>query len=306
MAALWTPERVADAALAKSLVEAQFPQLAPARIELLGEGWDNTVYRVNGVWAFRFPRRTIAVSCLENELRLLPAIAPRLPQPVPVPEWIGRPTEAYPWPFAGHRALPGRIATDARLSETHRAALASPLAGFLRVLHAIPAIEMRGLGASGDELGRLDAAKRTPITLQRLRGLAKSGGIDPLTAGRVGARLEQMPVPTLTDDSSLVHGDLYGAQILVDANASVCGIIDWGDIHIGHRAVDLAAAYEFLPPSARAVFLSAYGPVDESTLRFAELRALWHATAVAEYAVATRSEALLNEARLVMAWLSTP
>ena len=41
-------------------------------------------------------RRQFAVPFLEAETRLLPALAPRLPLPVPVPTYVGRPTEAYP------------------------------------------------------------------------------------------------------------------------------------------------------------------------------------------------------------------
>jgi aminoglycoside phosphotransferase (APT) family kinase protein len=82
----WCPEHVVDADLAREMVEARFPQLMPARVEPLGAGWDSTAYLVNEVWVFRFPRRSVAVSCLEQETRLLPSVAPRVPLPVPVPE----------------------------------------------------------------------------------------------------------------------------------------------------------------------------------------------------------------------------
>ena len=64
----WTAEHTVDEALARSLVETQFPDLAPARLTPLGVGWDNTVYDVDGRWVFRFPRRAIAVPLLETEL----------------------------------------------------------------------------------------------------------------------------------------------------------------------------------------------------------------------------------------------
>src|SRR6516164_1241820 len=98
----WSAEFVVSADLARSLIEAQFPHLAPARVEALGVGWDNSAFRVNDAYVFRFPRRQIAVPLLGVEAGLLPALAPRLPLPVPAPTFLGRPTEAYPWPFAGH------------------------------------------------------------------------------------------------------------------------------------------------------------------------------------------------------------
>ena len=67
----------------------------------LGAGWDNTAYLVNDTWVFRFPRRSIAVELLRNEAALLPALAPRLPLPIPQPCYLGEPDGRYPWCFAG-------------------------------------------------------------------------------------------------------------------------------------------------------------------------------------------------------------
>jgi len=40
----WTAEVAVDARLAGALIEEQFPQLAPAQVRRLGEGWDNAVF----------------------------------------------------------------------------------------------------------------------------------------------------------------------------------------------------------------------------------------------------------------------
>src|SRR4051812_35619656 len=109
----WSAEHVVTDSLARSLIEAQFPELALARVELLGTGWDNTAFCVNGACVFRFPRRQFAVPFLENEMRLLPALALLVPLAIPNPRFVGRPTEAYPWPFAGYPLLPGRTACAA-------------------------------------------------------------------------------------------------------------------------------------------------------------------------------------------------
>ena len=76
----WLPERTVDAALARELIEQQFPLKAP-RVEALGEGWDNSVFAVNGEWVFRFPRRQVAVPLLDREARVLPQLAGKLPAP---------------------------------------------------------------------------------------------------------------------------------------------------------------------------------------------------------------------------------
>lgn len=53
------------------------------------------------------------------------------------------------------------------------------------------------------------------------------------------------------------------------------GIIDWGDMNVGHPACDLSVAYSFLPPRARQSFFAEYGEVDEETKRLARLVAIY-------------------------------
>ena len=274
----WLPERAVDAEAARALIEAQFPHLEPARVEPLGEGWDNTAFLVNGAWVFRFPRRQIAVPLIEREIRILPQLAGKLPLPVPVPELIGAAVESYPWPFAGYRLLPGRTADQAALSDEQRARAAAPLGRFLKALHALP------LAAGRDAFDRLDAAKMRRHTAPRLRELGLP--LPPFFDDPVRAPLEGV----------LVHGDLHARQVLVDAQGSPCGVIDWGDVHSGDPACDLAIAWTLLPPRARPAFRDAYGPIDAVTWALARLRGLHLCAALGVYAKYTSDEGLLREA----------
>src|SRR5262245_31693936 len=119
----WTPEKVVDLVLARSLIATQFPELALGAVEAFGVGWDNTAYLVSGEWVFRFPRRSIAAPLVMRETLLLPAVAPRVPVPIPVPRYVGSPSPEYPWAFAGYRLIPGRTASDAALADQARMAL---------------------------------------------------------------------------------------------------------------------------------------------------------------------------------------
>ena len=67
----WSAVRTITDDTARSLIETQFPALAPVWIDLLGIGWDNTAYRVNGEWVFRFPRREVAVNLNIGQLMML-------------------------------------------------------------------------------------------------------------------------------------------------------------------------------------------------------------------------------------------
>jgi aminoglycoside phosphotransferase (APT) family kinase protein len=299
----WAAEVVVSEDLARSLIEAQFPRFAPARVEALAAGWDNTAFRVNGSHVFRFPRRQVAVPLLEAEARLLPALAPRLPLPAPVPDCVGRPTEAYPWPFAGYPLLPGRTACAAALDEEERVAAAEPLARFLAALHAVPAAEASRLGAAPDPIARLDPARRVPQAREKLGQFAAHGLVDD--ARPLHAILDAAPASYTARADTVVHGDLYARHLLVDDRNRLAGVIDWGDVHLGDPAADLMIAHTFLPPGAHAAFRAAYGPADDVTWRMARVRAAWHTLFVLAYAADTGDAELLREARVALRHLAS-
>lgn len=284
-----------DEALAARLVAEQFPGLGGARVESYGAGWDNTVFLIGGAWVFRFPRREIAVELLQAEARILPRIAARLPMPVPEPIWLGQPSAAFPWPFTGYRRLPGQTACRAGLDDAVRARAAAPLGEFLAALHSIEATDLH---APADTLARADMHQRTPLLLERLAALQKNGLV--ADAGPWRALIESTPPPPPAATKRLCHGDLYARHVLVDPAGAPCGVIDWGDVHLGDPAVDLALAIGFLPRAARDAFQRAYGPIDADRWTLARLRALFHAVAVVAYGHDVGDAALLGEGLVAM------
>ena len=271
-----TPER------AFALIASQCPALEPETLELMGAGWDNTAYLVNGEWVFRFPRRTIAAPLLEAEGRVLPALAPRLPFPIPRPEWFGHPEAGYPWPFLGYRRLAGQVASDAGLDDAARAALAQPLARFLRALHDVPRAEAEGWGAPADAFGRLDGGRLERMVRPALADLIARGTIDDAAPW---LDILEVGLAALPLDSSLVlvHGDFYSRHVLVDDERRLAGVIDFGDLHIGHPAVDLSVVWTLLPARARHAFFETYGPISARAAAAARLRALTSAIAQEAY-----------------------
>ena len=269
----WAREVEVPPALATALIESQCPSLAPVRLTLMGEGWDNIAYLVNGEWVFRFPRRTIAVTLLETEGRVLPVLGPRLPYPIPMPVWYGRPDATYKWPFLGYRRLEGHVVSDVDLGDDARAALAGPLARFLRALHDVPRADARAWGVPPDAFGYLDPDRLQRIARPALSDLVARGTIadarpwlDVLDAG-----VAVLPLQTAL---TVVHGDFYSRHILVDDSGRMAGAIDFGDLHLDHPAVDLSVAWTVLPPRARPDFFAIYGEVDQPTLAAARLRGL--------------------------------
>ncbi|RAV20801.1 phosphotransferase, partial [Paenibacillus contaminans] len=75
------------------------------------------------------------------------------------------------------------------------------------------------------------------------------------------------------------------------------GIIDWGDLSVGHPACDLSVAYSFLPPYARGVFFETYGVADEETKLLARLIAVYIPVLILMQAVDDGNEAIATEAK---------
>lgn len=291
----WHAEHPITAELARSLIRARFPDVPAERVEPLGSGWDNTAFLVDGTLVFRFPRKASAAALLETEARVLPAIAPRLPLAVPDPRWIAEPGDAFPWPFVGYPMLPGRPACTLALPAEARTAAAPALGEFLARLHAIPTA---GLPLPGDALDRTNFRTRMPLLEARLAVLAERGAIED--AAPWLALFRRMPEGAPARAPALVHGDLYACHLLVDERGGVSGVIDWGDVHAGERAVDLMLLYAFLPPASRDAFLRAYGAVDARDLRVARLRAAFHSVSLAWSALERGDDAVLAEALLAM------
>lgn len=291
-----------SAETAASLIEAQFPELAPARVEHLGLGWDNAAFLVNADFVFRFPRREVAVPLLAKEACLLSWLAPMLPVGIPCPRFLGNPSEAYPWPFLGSTFVTGLPASCATLSDEARACNAIRLGEFLARLHTLRPPEPIANSIGPDTFGRLDFTRRIPDARDRVGRLAS---LELITAPRrLLAVLDAEPPGFSPRSDVLVHGDLYALHLLVSGRSLVTGVIDWGDAHLGDPATDLMLAHVFLPPSSHDDFRRGYGPIADATWQAARLRALCHSATVLEYAHGISEQALVREAQQALAYIA--
>ncbi|GII01832.1 hypothetical protein Pta02_38400 [Planobispora takensis] len=278
---------------AAALVGEQFPDLRGAPVELLATGWDNTVHLVGGRWIFRFPRRAIALPGVEREISMLPALAPRLPLPVPVPARVGRPGDSYPWPFWGAELVPGRELAEAGLSGAGLTTAAAGAGAFLRALHDPDLAAEAGAGLPVDPMRRGDPGVRAPMARERLAVLHRRGlwrpdpAVERLLAE--GEAAEPPPGPPV-----IVHGDLHQRHLLVGPEGRASGVIDWGDLCLADPAVDLSLAYSGFSGQARAALLSAYGrPVGPGRETAARVLAVFLCAALADYAESTGRARLL-------------
>ena len=275
----WDPEQIIEPPVALQLITEQFPELGSKHIRLLGAGWDNTAFIIDEELIFRFPRREIALPLLEAEWCALPKLASRLPLPIPVPKWKGSPAPQFPWPFIGYRMIPGFTACYANLLEEERTSLAEPIAQFLAILHATPQSEIAQCHIPGDNQSRIDGTLLTDKIHKNFAELSLLGLLDNAKHAKqlelVVQNLQHFRAPV---SSFVVHGDFYVRHLLVDEHHHLVGVIDWGDIHLGDPAIDLAIAHSFLPVHAHQSFMKAYGEISDQTWALAKLRAIYSST----------------------------
>lgn len=289
----WKAEQIIEPPVALQLIQEQFPALCASRIRLLGAGWDNTAFIVNEDLVFRFPRREIAIPLLETEWCALPKLGSRLPLPIPIPKWKGSPTTHFSWPFIGYRMLPGFTACYANLTEDARASLAVPIAEFLSKLHAISPSEISQCHIPQDKQSRINGSLLTSKIQTHFEELSLLGLLEDKEKLESLVKSLQHFRPPMS--SCIVHGDFYVRHLLVNEKHQLAGVIDWGDIHIGDPAIDLAIVHSFLPRNAHHTFIKAYGVITEETWALAQLRAIYSSALLAIFGHHSGDPILLRE-----------
>jgi aminoglycoside phosphotransferase (APT) family kinase protein len=226
---------------------ADFPDLAREPLQPIPGGWASWTFAVGSQWIVRFPRNAGVARSTERELRLLPALAGRLPVATPAPTHAGT---CDGWPFFVYRRIPGRPLAP---GDGHPAFLAE-LGATLGALHGLPvagAVQLLGdeptpdaWWAGYDELWRTVEADVLPLVAGHVR--------NAITAEyrRVVDRRPQFP-------PVLVHRDLAPEHILVDERTGrLSGLIDFEDACVGDPVIDLvtaAATFGGSPPVLAAL-----------------------------------------------------
>ncbi|MEV6738948.1 aminoglycoside phosphotransferase family protein [Streptomyces sp. NPDC051104] len=254
-----------DTDLVRRLLAAQFPRWAHLPITPVpASGLDNATFRLGQELSVRLPRYPYWAGQVEREQTWLPRLAPHLPLPVSEPVAKGEPGEGYPYPWSVYRWLDGETAAPERLADPRRTAL--ELAAFLTALQAIdptggPAPEQsnafRGV-PMGDERDSLASEARVRPKIEALK---RSGLIDADAVTEVWEAA--LAAPAWHRPPVWVHGDLaVGNLLAVDGRLSA--VIDFGTLAVGDPAVDLLAAWKFLPDEVRGDFREALD-VDDAT-----------------------------------------
>lgn len=291
----WDAEVAVDRALVSALLAEQFPELDAASARLLAEGWDYSVWSVEERWAFRFPRKQVAIPGVERELAVLPLLAPLLPVAVPAPRFLGEPSERFPWPFFGATLFAGVEPSEAELADADRIELGAQLGRVLLVLHAPETLAE----VDAEHALPVDLNRRADMTFRVSRARENLAALDQLGVWHAPARVETIlsSAEALGPTAStlvLAHGDLHQRNLLVGGGA-LTAIIDWVDVCRADPCIDLVPFWSLLDGAGREQFLAEYGPVTDEQLLRARVLAIGLDSMLARYAQEMRIASLERE-----------
>jgi len=178
-------------------------------------GFDFKVLIVDDAWVVRWPRHKLAVEEIEQEVGLLPVLAPLLPVPVPQFEYVSR----DPW-LVAYRLIRGEPLMDED---------AAGVRAFLDALHAIDVETVPAQRPDWLEMYREQAEEFRRVVLPLLDADERAAGEAVL-----------VEIETLTGfEPALTHSDLLPEHVLA-RDGKLAGVIDWGDARIGDPAIDYA------------------------------------------------------------------
>ncbi|MFC9694103.1 aminoglycoside phosphotransferase family protein [Kribbella sp. NPDC056951] len=249
-------------ALVRNLLRDQYPDLADLELREVIGGWGNQMWRLGDELAVRMPRQAGAPQQLELEYRWLPAMADRLPLPVPTPVRRGAPSERFPYPWLITQWVHGEPADREFVTADESG---TTLGEFLRALHVPAPADVPPTPRTGMlQLGHIDHF------------------FDNVEPGDVVREIwaDAVAAPAWDGAPLLVHTDLHPANLVV-ADGRLAGVIDFGDLGSGDPAIDISAAWTLLPDGAAKRFFESY-PVDDATFR----RARGHAVQKALFVLA--------------------
>jgi aminoglycoside phosphotransferase (APT) family kinase protein len=285
-----------DDALVRALLVEQQPDLADLPLSVLANGWDNVLFRLGNQLLVRLPRRSLSAPLVDNELRWLPDLAPRLPLPIPAPVRAGTPSQAlgYPWQwtvvpwFAGESAL-----ADPPVDQR---ATAISLGQFLAALHRPAPAE-----APRNPYRGVPLADRREQWRANLTALGRA-----VDAPRLASLFDELSAVPAWDGPDLwVHGDVHPGNLVV-RDGELAAVVDFGDLCRGDRASDLVVAWMLFDQPARDAFRSAAGAereIDDATWARARAWALALGVAIAANSADNRAYAELAARTLAAAQL---
>jgi aminoglycoside phosphotransferase (APT) family kinase protein len=235
-----------DAALARRLIDSQFPQwsdLPIAAVEF--DGWDNRTFRLGSELTVRLPSGDWYAQQVDKEQRWLPVLAPQLPLQIPTPAARGEPDAGFPYAWSVYRWLDGELASKAPIGDL--TAFAATLAAFLNALRSVDATD-------GPAPGQHNFFRGGPLATyedEALQAIDKLG--DEIPRDAVMRAWEDAMATSWDREPVWLHGDVAAGNLLV-RDGRLAAVIDFGSSGVGDPACDVVIAWTFLDGASRERF----------------------------------------------------
>ena len=243
-----------DEDLVVRLLRSQFPQWSELPLRRFDStGTVNAIYRLGDELYVRLPFTAAWAASLKNEGKWLPVLAPHLPVDTPKIVGKGVPAEGYPFHWAVVTWLDGETWSADAIDDELQAA--TDLAEFLLALRRIDtsgAPKVSGLAS----LTLRDIDPWVRETTEKARDLIDGDAL--LEAWDAALELPDFDGPALW-----VHSDV-GPDNLLLTSGRLSAVIDWGSVHVGDPARDVAGIWGMFSRDARAVFRETLG-IDDAT-----------------------------------------
>lgn len=249
---------------ARDALAAALPHADLERGRRIGEGYGATAFRVpdpEGDWSVRLarPQAEWAIPDLEREARLLPALERHITTAeTPHDARVIR-DDAGGFVAAVHRYVEGTPPATRTIRGRRRERLAQQIAAFLRELHAIPRTVAKRHGVREMDLW---PDRYQPLIANSLPHLGPAG------RAWLEAEAANFEAAGGTSDAPrvLTHGDIAGPHLLLDGDANLRGVIDFGDAMVADPALDFAGILNEFSWSFLERVLHHYGDADPGAL----------------------------------------
>lgn len=263
--------RLVDEGLVRRLVANQFPQWADLPVRPVPtNGWDNQTFRLGQSLSVRLPTAREYALAVEKEHRWLPALAPRVPLPIPVPVARGVPADGYRFHWSVYEWIDGEPAGVDSIRDL--TGFADGLAAFLVALRRVDPTGGPRPGLHnwfrGGSLRLYDPQVRRAVEV-----------LDRRIPRDIVTEIWRSALEAAWDGRSVwFHGDVAPGNILV-RDGVLAAVIDFGTCGVGDPACDVAIAWTLLSGPSRDAFRARLD-VDPATWARGRAWALWKALIV--------------------------
>ena len=207
-------------------------------VRQLGEGYASVVVESHNGVVFKIAKNHIAQQTYKKEYKLLHFLSNKIKRfDIPYPQYYIESSNKFPYGLIGYKKIEADILNPQTLTSNHLETTAFRVADFLYQIHSMdissPEIANLSLESVPPPLEEL---KQTWINLSDWLKF----NIDDENYRKLHDLWKEAEHfwEFVNQPATLVHGDMWFENILVDKNSNVVGVIDFGNVAIGDKAID--------------------------------------------------------------------